>query len=191
MFSTARAVVCLSLCLAVCQVRGSYIPVEMNRTFQSLLQHYNISPAERYNRKPVFSRDPLSGRMEAQKVYMGGVLEAYEKLLGHMLKQLPAPQTAELPNPCDAEKGTTKDVRVELSCILKKVQDLRRHSFQEEGKLLQSLQALKHVKMEDEVIQSKALWELPWLYEAASSLSDDRINQRRRRRQARRAKNRP
>lgn len=40
MDATARVVVCLCLGWAVCQVRGSYIPVEMNRTIQNLLQHY-------------------------------------------------------------------------------------------------------------------------------------------------------
>ncbi|KAM6961892.1 interferon gamma-like [Tautogolabrus adspersus] len=196
MVATARAVVCLSFCLAVCQVRGSHIPVEMNRTIQNLLQHYRIPREERYNRKPVFSREPLTGKMEAQKVFMGGVLETYEKLLGHMLKQLPTPSplTTELPNAIlihDAGTGTNKDVRVKLSYILKKVQDLRRHRYQEQEKLLQNLQALKHIEMENLVVQSKALWELPWLYEEASSLSDNIIKQRRRRRQARRAKNHP
>lgn len=40
MDATARLVVCLCLGWTVCQVRGSYIPVEMNRTIQNLLQHY-------------------------------------------------------------------------------------------------------------------------------------------------------
>lgn len=35
-----RAVVCLSVWLCVCQVRGLYIPQEMNRTLQNLRQHY-------------------------------------------------------------------------------------------------------------------------------------------------------
>lgn len=28
------------LCLAVCQVKGSYVPADMNRTIQNLLDHY-------------------------------------------------------------------------------------------------------------------------------------------------------
>uniref|UniRef100_UPI0037E750C8 interferon gamma 1 n=1 Tax=Semicossyphus pulcher TaxID=241346 RepID=UPI0037E750C8 len=191
MAAMARAVVCLSLCLAVSQVRSSHIPAEMNRTIQNLLQHYSISNKDRFNGKPVFSREPLTGKMEAQKVFMGGVLESYEKLFGHMLKELPtpSPQTAES-NAADAAARTDEDMRTKLSYILRQVQDLRRHRYQEQEKLLQNLQDLKHIKMDNPVVQSKALWELPWLYEEASSLSDNIIKQRRRRRQARRAKTR-
>lgn len=28
------------LCMALCQVKGSYIPADMNRTIQNLLDHY-------------------------------------------------------------------------------------------------------------------------------------------------------
>lgn len=42
-------------------------------------------------------------------------------------------------------------------------------------------------KMDDLVVQSKALWELPWLYEEASSLAEKvRARTSRRRRHARR-----
>ncbi|XP_041637030.1 interferon gamma-like [Cheilinus undulatus] len=192
MVLTVRAVACLCLCLTVCQVRGSHIPAEMNRTIQNLLQHYRIPREERYNRKPVFSREPLTGKTESQRVFMGGVLETYEKILGLMLNQLPTPSpvTNQLPNAGaanDAETGGNEDLRPKLNFILKKVHDLRKNEYQEQERLLQNLDALKNIKMENNVVQSKALWELPWLYEEASSLSKAH-RQERRRRQAWRAK---
>ncbi|NP_001347663.1 interferon gamma 1 precursor [Lates calcarifer] len=209
LFATMRAVVCLALCLSVCQVRGSHITAKMNRTIQNLLQHYRIPLKEKFNGKPVFDRGPLADRMETKRVFMGGVLETYEKLIGQMLKELPtpSPHTAGssnegLASAITAGPGTTSDtrseeggdVKMELNYILKKVQDLKRHKYQEQDKLLQRLQALKHIQMDNFVIQSKALWELPRLYEEASSLPDDirmQRRRRRRRRQARRDKTRP
>ncbi|XP_031715081.1 interferon gamma-like [Anarrhichthys ocellatus] len=198
MVATAKAVVCLSLWLIVCQVRGSYIPPKMNRTIHNLLQHYKIPPRERFDGKPVFSRHPLAGKMEAKRVFMGGVLEIYEKLLGQMLKDLPTPtpQTAgsnEIPaaavTASGGEVGMGEDVRTELSYILNKVQELRKHRYQEQEKLLHELRALKHIQMDNLKVQSKALWELPRLYEEASSLYDIKIERRqRRRRQTRRVK---
>ncbi|XP_070710108.1 interferon gamma-like [Pempheris klunzingeri] len=200
MVAAARAVVCLSLWLSVCQVRGSHIPVRMNRTIQNLLQYYTITPKERFDGKPVFSREPLSGRTEVKMIFMGAVLETYEKLIGQMLKNLPtaSPQTVgstDRPGTAGVAEGeTVKDVRTELSYVLKRVQDLRRQDYQEEEKVLQGLLSLKHIKMDNAVIQSKALWELPWLYEEASSLPNTirmQKQMRRRRRHARRVKNHP
>ncbi|XP_070848322.1 interferon gamma-like [Chaetodon trifascialis] len=194
MVVTARAVVFLCLWLAVCQVRGSHIPVKMNRTIQNLLQHYRISNKDRFDGRPVFSREPLTTKMEAKRVFMGAVLETYEKLIGQMMKQLPtqSPQTARSDmDPASAVTPTAGvDVRKELSYILKRVQELRKHRYHEQEKLLQGLQSLRDIKMDNFVIQSKALWELPWLYEEASSLPDNTEMQRRqrRRRQARRVK---
>ncbi|KAK9525962.1 hypothetical protein VZT92_016627 [Zoarces viviparus] len=200
MVATAKAVVCLSLWLIVCQVRGAYIPLKMNRTINNLLQHYKIPQRERFDGKPVFSIPPLAGKMEAKRVFMGGVLETYEKLLGQMLKELPTPtpQTAgsnKIPAAAvtsrGGEVGAGEDVRTELSYILKMVQELKKHRYQEQEKLLQELRALKHIQMDNLKVQSKALWELPWLYEEASSLYDIKMERRRRRRQTRRVKPRP
>ncbi|XP_044042598.1 interferon gamma-like [Siniperca chuatsi] len=206
MVAMARAVVCLSLWLCVCQISGFHMPEKINRTIQNLLQHYKIPPKERFNGRPVFSREPLAGKTEAKMVFMGGVLETYEKLIGHMLKQQPtsSPQTAgndqrpasavtpAASTASDAEAGAGGKVRMELSYILKKIQDLRKHNYHEQEKLLKGLQALNHIQMDNFVVQSKALWELPWLYEEASSLTENiRMQRRRRRRQARRVKNRP
>ncbi|XP_045896220.1 interferon gamma-like isoform X1 [Micropterus dolomieu] len=196
---TARAVVFLCLCLSVCQIRGFQIPLKMNKTIQNLLQHYKIPPKERFNGKPVFTREPLTDKIEAKMVFMGGVLDTYEKLISHMLKQLPTPSPQEAgTHPAsavtptaggDAEVGDGGDIRAELSYILKKVQDLKLKGYREQEKLLRGLQALKHIQMDNFVIQSKALWELPWLYEEASTLTENiRMERRRRRRQARRAK---
>ncbi|XP_041819812.1 interferon gamma-like [Chelmon rostratus] len=201
---TARAVVFLSLWLAVCQVRGSHVPLKMNRTIQNLLQHYRIAPKDRFNGKPVFSREPLAGKMEAKKVFMGGVLDKYEKLIDQMLKQLPtqSPQTARSnEDPASAviptagtaggaKTGAGGNVRRGLEDILDMVQKLRKRYYQEQEKLLQGLQSLNDIQIDNFVIQSKALWELPWLYEEASLLSENTEMQRRqrRRRQARRVK---
>nr|NP_001347661.1 interferon gamma 1 precursor [Monopterus albus] len=192
--ATARAVVCLSLWLCVCQVRGFHLPKEMNKTIQNLLQHYNIPHRERYNGKPVFSREPLKETLEMKRVFMGGVLETYEKLLSHMLKNLPTPSpqtTGSRELPVTATPGTagSEDVKAQLRYILKRVQDLRKYSYQDQEKLLQGLHSLRHIQMDNHVVQSKALWELPWLYEEASSLSDMQMRRRRRRRrQARKVK---
>nr|AFM31242.1 interferon gamma [Epinephelus coioides] len=195
MVATVRAVICLCLWLSVCQVRDSHIPQEMNRTIQNLLQHYRISTKDRFNGKPVFSREPLTTKMEAKRVFMGGVLEAYEKLLGEMLKPTPSPQVTGN-NQLPASAGTASngevaaggDLRKQLSYLLKKVTDLRKHRYNEREKVLQGLRDLKDIQMGDPIIQSKALWELPWLYEEASSLSNIQRERRRRRRQTRRVK---
>ncbi|XP_056280621.1 interferon gamma-like [Pseudoliparis swirei] len=168
-----RAALCLSLWLLALQVRGAYIPPKMNRTIDSLLKHYKIPARERFNGQPVFSKDALAGTMEAKRLFMGGVLETYEKLIGQMLQQLPAhptPQAAE-----SNELPAGGDVRAELSYVLKKVQELRKHRYREQEALLQELRALRHLQIDNLVVQSKALWELPWLYEEASSLYDVRV----------------
>jgi len=77
---------------------------------------------------------------------MGGVLETYEKLIGQMLQQLPAhptPQAAE-----SNELPAGGDVRAELSYVLKKVQELRKHRYREQEALLQELRALRHLQVE-------------------------------------------
>ncbi|XP_037616259.1 interferon gamma-like [Sebastes umbrosus] len=213
MVAAARAVVCLSVWLSVCQVSGSHIPVKMNKTIHNLLQHYNIPRKERFNRKPIFSREPLAGKMEGKKMFMGAVLETYEKLISHMLNQLPTPTpqttgsnklsataigTPAAGTPAagiasGGEVGADGDVRKELSYILNMVKELKEKRFLEQEKILHELKALKHIQMDDLVVQSKALWELPWLYEEASSLNNTMKSERRRRRrrQARKAKTHP
>ncbi len=93
---------------------------------------------------------------------MGAVLETYEKLIGQMLKQLPttSPQTAEIKGPADsaitpaagtasdAEIGASGDLGKQLSYVLKKVEDLKNKRYQEQEKLLQGLQALRHIQVE-------------------------------------------
>ncbi|NP_001347651.1 interferon gamma [Maylandia zebra] len=203
MATTVRAAVCLCLWLFACQVRGSHIPAEMNRTIQSLLQHYKISSREKYDGKPVFPSDQ-NKKIETKLIFMGGVLESYEKLLGHMLKQLPTPSpqiavsnaqpgsaiTPASSSPNNAGLVAGRDVRSELNYILKKVQELKKRRYHEQEKLLQGLQTLRDIKMNDRIIQSKALWQLPQLYEEASSLPEIKIQRRRRRRRQTKAKDR-
>ncbi|KAM7378543.1 hypothetical protein PAMA_013443 [Pampus argenteus] len=126
-------------------------------------------------------------------VYMGAVLETYEKLFGHMLKELPTSslQTAETRELHSSTSGVTpaagkevNDVEKGLNYLLKKVEELKK-KYTDEITFLKKLQGIRHIKMDNKVIQSKALWELAWLYEEASTL----INmQKRRRRHARRMK---
>ncbi|KAM7367374.1 hypothetical protein PAMP_015279 [Pampus punctatissimus] len=193
MVSTVRAVVCLSLWLAVCQVRGSYIPPEMNKTIQDLLQNYEIAINERFDGNPVFRRGKRDDKSKTNMVYMGAVLETYEKLFGHMLKQLPTSslqtsETRELHSSTSGIRTTAGkegiDVKTGLTSLLERIKDLKK-SYTDEITFLKELQGLRHIEMDNKVIQSKALWELSWLYEEASSLVK---MQRRRRRHARRMK---
>ncbi|XP_037551599.1 interferon gamma 1 [Nematolebias whitei] len=190
-----RAVVFLSVWLCVCQVRGLYIPQEMNRTLQNLRQHYKISNQELYNGKNVFSREPLKGKIESKMLFMGGVLETYEKLIEHMLNQLPTPsplitQNKEKPSSSITDISRTSsdetagDIGSKLAYILGKIQELKKHRYQEQMKVLHGLQNLRHIKMDSPAVQSKALFELPWFFEEASTLADT-VMRKRRRRQAR------
>ncbi|KAM8740024.1 interferon gamma-like [Acanthopagrus schlegelii] len=188
MVSAVRAAICLILMVALCQVRGAYIPSRMNQTIQSLLRHYRIDDEQRFDGNKVFPKEPPAGKMETKLLFMGGILDTYEKLLGHMLKQQPtaSPQTASVSTDSYEQAGASGDVRGDLKFILKKVQELKKKKFHEQEMILRGLQDLKHIQMDNLVVQSKALWELPWLYEEASSLSDNsEMRRRRRRRQAR------
>ncbi|XP_037837038.1 interferon gamma 1-like [Kryptolebias marmoratus] len=184
-----KAVVYLLLWLTACQVRGMYIPREMNRTLQNLRQHYKISDEELFNGKPVFSREPLKGKVESKMLFMGGVLETYEKLIEHMLSELatPSPTITENQKPSSSVTASDEaagDIRSKLTYILERVRELKRHHYQEQMKVLHGLQNLKHIKMESRVVQSKALSELRWFFEEASTLADT-VMRKRRRRQAR------
>uniref|UniRef100_A0A3Q3W7L6 Interferon gamma n=1 Tax=Mola mola TaxID=94237 RepID=A0A3Q3W7L6_MOLML len=179
MIATVRAVGFLCLWLVVYQVKGSYIPAEMNRTIQNLLHHYKIPASQIFDGKPIFSRESPSSKIEM--VYMSSVLDMYEKMFGHMLKQLPTPSSAS-----DAPTGAGEDVRKQLTYILKKVQDLKRHHYQKQDQFLQKLYSVRHIQIDNFVIQNKALWELPGLYQQASALPDNGVMRRRRRRQAQR-----
>ncbi|XP_059181988.1 interferon gamma-like [Centropristis striata] len=204
MGAAAKAVLCLCVCvcLSAWPVRGSHIPAEMNKTIQNLLQHYKITNAERFDGKPVFNKDPLSTKMEGKVLFMSVVLEVYEKLIDHMLKQLPSAQNTtdtsnDTPAPAaaaaaaKAEKGN--EVRTQLKYLKGKISQLKTNRYQEQEKFLQEMKSLKHIQMDNRVIQSKALGELPWLYEEASVLFEEikLERRRRRRRQARRGKTHP
>nr|WHA35311.1 interferon gamma [Acanthopagrus latus] len=189
MVSAVRAAICLILMVVLCQVRGAYIPPKMNQTIQSLLRHYRIDDEQRFDGNKVFPKEPPAGKMETKLLFMGGILDTYEKLLGHMLKQQPtaSPQTASISTDSYDRAGPSGDVRDDLKFILEKVRELKKKKFHEQEMILRGLQDLKHVQMDNLVVQSKALWELPWLYEEASLLSDNSEMRRRRRRQARKS----
>ncbi|XP_049616482.1 interferon gamma 1 isoform X2 [Syngnathus scovelli] len=163
MVTAARGMLGMCAYLCVCGVTTSHVPARMNRTIQNLLQLYKIPPKERFNGLPVFSRELLSTKMKAKEMLMSAVLQAYEELLGHMLKQPP-------PGPPASTSGD--DPRVGLNYLLKCVRDLRKYRFQEQDKVLSGLSELRHLQMDNLMVQSKALWELPWLYEEASLLAE-------------------
>ncbi|XP_034019352.1 interferon gamma-like [Thalassophryne amazonica] len=209
MVATVTAVVCLSVCLCACQIRGMYIPPKMNRTIHNLLQHYKISTKERFNGNPVFSKELLKSNTEdaEKRIFVSSVLETYENMIGQMLNQLSntSSGTGEIKEghastitmATAGDGGRAKaEIREELNYILKKVQDLRILHYQQQKTLLQELQDVRQIKMDNFIIQSKSLWELPWLYEKASSLAETsnhkrRQLRRRKRRQTQRAKRRP
>ncbi|XP_068442881.1 interferon gamma related [Clinocottus analis] len=186
-------VLCVTLWLSVWHVQAAFNTADINSTIKNLLQHYKIPEARaRFDRKPVFSRDPLAGNMEATSVFMSGVLEKYEELIGRMLEQLPTPTphtAASDQLPASAAAAGGGEVATQLRYILKKVQLLKKHRYHEQEKFLRELRALKDIQMDNPVVQSKALGEFPLLYEKASSINVTMTS--RRRRQARRNKTRP
>lgn len=89
--------------------------------------------------------------LQTKLLFMGGILDTYEKLLGHMLKQLPtaSPQTDSVDSTAgDGGAGPSGDVRKDLRYILTKVQELKKKSFHEQEMILRGLQDLKHVQVQ-------------------------------------------
>ncbi|XP_061662698.1 interferon gamma 1 [Syngnathoides biaculeatus] len=186
--------VCVYLC--ACRVRTSHVPPRMNKTIQNLLQLYKIPFKERFNGRPVFSRELLGTKMEARDMLMSAVLRTYEELLGNMLERLsdsatPTPGGPVTSGAGDRDPAPGVDARAELSYLLRRVQDLRKYRYQAQEKLLDGLHNLRHVQTDNLVVQSKALWELPWLYEEASSLAEGGRERRRRRQTSRRVARKP
>ncbi|KAM4570302.1 interferon gamma [Odontesthes bonariensis] len=198
MAAMVRAVVCLLLWTSVSPVSGSYVDQDMNRTIQNFLQHYNISMSDIFNGKPVFSREPLNGKIETKMVFMGGVLEMYENLIQHILKQYPTPSpliarskekaassiTAESITSSGKRSEATRDIRQGLEDILDKIQKVKKHYYQEQVKLVHGLHELRRIQMNNLKVQGKALWELSGLFDEAGSLAKTISMKRRRRRQA-------
>ncbi|XP_033933577.1 interferon gamma 1 [Pseudochaenichthys georgianus] len=182
---SAKSVVCLCFLFSFCHVRGAHIPLKMNRTILNLLKHYNISKEEKYNGQLVFSKESIPEKLLEKRVFMRGVLETYETLINKMLKELPTP----LPHASGSvgEGGAGDDVRTELNYILTMILKLKTIHYNEQDNLLSSLKKLIGIKMDSATVQSKALGELPWLYEEASDLNNE-IQSRRRRRHAQRVK---
>lgn len=84
---------------------------------------------------------------------MAAVLEAYEKLFGHMLKGLPTPSPQSVINQDKASGASTAgpsasaDVRSNLNKLLQKIKELKKHRYQEQVKVLHGLQDLKHIEV--------------------------------------------
>lgn len=82
-------------------------------------------------------------------LFMGGVLEMYNKLLDRMLGQLPtpSPETAVTGGTKGAESDHDTPVRKHLSYLLKKVKELRRHHYQEQNEILHDLHKLDKIQV--------------------------------------------
>ncbi|NP_001347644.1 interferon gamma 1 precursor [Boleophthalmus pectinirostris] len=181
MDATGRVALCVCVLLFVAQVRSSHIPRTMNQTLQRLRRHYKIPNTERYNGTPVFSRDPFKAK-EVKKVFMGGILETYDTLLHRMMEQLPTSgPSVDSPANANANTDSNGTVRNDLSYILGKVQALKNLHYKEQKDLLDRLQTLHNITTDNLMVQSKALGELPWFYEEASSLVNNEKKRRRRR----------
>ncbi|XP_077565346.1 interferon gamma isoform X1 [Stigmatopora nigra] len=163
------------LCLCLCGVQNA--PSTLNRTVQNLLQIYKIPPKERFNGRPLFSRELLSTKMEAKDVLMSALLQTYEELLGRMIRRAPAPTPTVAPAaPVSRDRALpSADTRSQLNYLLKRVRNLRKYRYRAAEPLLRGLDQIRCVQVDDLVVQSKALWQLP------SLLRDDRKLRRRRR----------
>lgn len=91
---------------------------------------------------------------------MGGILDTYEKLLGHMLKQQPtaSPQTASISTDSYDRAGPSGDVRDDLKFILEKVRELKKKKFHEQEMILRGLQDLKHVQVQKTLRQKECIF---------------------------------
>lgn len=79
---------------------------------------------------------------QVNMVYMSSVLEKYDNLIDSMLKAQPTPSP-------DAEsRQASGDVRMQLSSLLKKVQDLRREYYQEEDRFREKLTVVGNIQVE-------------------------------------------
>ncbi|CAL8242625.1 unnamed protein product [Merluccius merluccius] len=123
---------------------------------------------------PIFSRESLS-KMEdgAKRVVLGGVLEVYDKLFDQMLRALPT-------SPSQEAAG--------LQYIQKEVHRLKTHQYQKHQLIKATLDDLSHIQADNSVVQRRALAELPWLYDTASSLAERKRKSRRRRQVLRKRK---
>lgn len=86
---------------------------------------------------------------QAKMLFMGGVLEMYDKLIERMLGQLPtpSPETTVSGGTSGAESERAAPVRKHLSYLLKKVKDLRKHHYQEQNEILHDLQKLNKTQV--------------------------------------------
>ncbi|KAM8883208.1 interferon gamma [Synchiropus picturatus] len=187
----AKRMLCFCLCLTICQVRS--VPVKMNKTIQSLLQFYGhdkLPLRVRFSGETVFPREFAPGRIEVNRLLLGGIMETYEELITQMIKQLPTtgpktedhstPPPSSVPVPqAQVAKSDIDNIRGQLHYILTKIQDLRKNVFAEQDKILHKVYTIKPIQMDDKVTQSKALWELQYLYEEARALNDVRRRRRR------------
>lgn len=95
-------------------------------------------------------------------LFMGGVLEMYDKLIDRMLGQLPtpSPETTMTGGTKGANSDNAAPVRKQLSYLLKKVKELRRHHYQEQNQLLHDLHKLDKIQVPT---TRPSMWSRPWV----------------------------
>ncbi|XP_056445375.1 interferon gamma-like [Gadus chalcogrammus] len=166
LFMLVSMSVCLSVCLPVATVPG-----KMLETIKTLrLQHPQKGQS---SSGFVFSRDTLNKMDDGDKrVVLGKVLEVYDKLFDQMLSQPPT----------DSQSEENKTEEAGIRYLQEMVTLLRRTQYKKHLLLTSTLEQLGNIQINNSVVQSKALWELPWLFDEASSLAERKRRSLRRRR---------
>nr|UXB54328.1 IFNgamma [Gadus macrocephalus] len=162
--------VCMSVCLSVC-LPVAPVPGKMLETVKTLsLQHPQKGQSFSGS---VFSRETLNKMDDGDKrVVLGKVLEVYDKLFDQMLSQPPT----------DSQSEENKTEEAGIRYLQEMVTLLRRTQYKKHLLLTSTLEQLGNIQINNSVVQSKALWELPWLFNEASSLAERKRRSLRRRR---------
>ncbi|CAL8386618.1 unnamed protein product [Boreogadus saida] len=162
--------VCMSVCLSVC-LPVPNVPGEMLETIKTLTLHHQQKGQGSFSGS-VFCRATLNKLDDGDKrVVLGKVLEVYDKLFDQMLSQ-----------PTNGSQSEENKKEVGIRYLKEKVTLLRRTQYKKHLLLTSTLEQLGNIQINNSVVQSKALWELPWLFDEASSLAERKRRSLRRRR---------
>ncbi|XP_030210605.1 interferon gamma [Gadus morhua] len=166
--------VCMSVCLSVC-LPVATVPGKMLETIKTLsLQH----PQKGQSSGSFFPRETLNKMDDGDKrVVLGKVLEVYDKLFDQMLSQPPT----------DSQSEEKKKEEAGIRYLQERVTLLRRTQYKKHLLLTSTLEQLGNIQINNSVVQSKALWDLPWLFDEASSLAERKRRSLRRRRAPRKS----
>ena len=96
-------------------------------------------------------------------VYMSNILDIYERMFDHMLKQLPTPSPklaaitghqAATGSANDVPTGAGGDIKKQLTYIRNKMRELKKHHYQKQDQFLQKLYTDRHIKVGRTKVQS-------------------------------------